>query len=393
MRARLRFREANEGLTTDEAEPKCAETEEDCVFMANSWVEAQRVGYRTEVDSLTTHRQGQPPHEDYNHTVYDYNSVDRSMTGDVGTEEEYADIFNVICPLHPSVQDSLEMGDHAISSSNIPQVFSPKDTHQSFNYDLSSFPTETHQQFSVPPFQMENNQQIGHFPMVNHQPIILVPFPVLYYQPISEVPFMIVNYQPISEAPVNNREPINEASVQDYSQGLNSIQATSGAKSKVERKGGIKKPMNAFILWAKIHRATLSKANPIARNCEITVQLGLAWNKLSEEQKEPYYVEARKIKAEHLRKYPDWVYQPKKSSVLKAPTAIPAATQISSLSTLTRAQRSNPYPSVRDVIGQSSLIPPANFNQGMEMHQGVTNSLHSALPCKPHMTGPQFYPE
>ncbi|XDV39124.1 hypothetical protein PO909_008408 [Leuciscus waleckii] len=339
MRARLRFREANEGLTTDEAEPKCAETEEDCVFMANSWVEAQRVGYRTEVDSLTTHRQ-----------------------------------------VHPSVQDSLEMGDHAISSLNIPQVFSPKDTHQSFNYDLSSFPTETHQQFSVPPFQMENNQQIGHFPMVNHQPIILVPFPVLYYQPISE-------------APVNNREPINEASVQDYSQGLNSTQATSGAKSKVARKGGIKKPMNAFILWAKIHRATLSKANPIARNCEITVQLGLAWNKLSEEQKEPYYVEARKIKAEHLRKYPDWVYQPKKSSVPKAPTAIPAATQISSLSTLTRAQRSNPYPSVRDVIGQSSLIPPANFNQGMEMHQGVTNSLHSALPCKPHMTGPQFYPE
>lgn len=229
MRARLRFREAKEGSTTDEAEPKCAETEENGVFMANSSVEAQRVGYRTEVNSLTTRRQGQPPHEYYN-------SVDRSMTIDVGIEKENADM--IICPLHPSVQDSLEMRDHALSSLNIPQVFSPKDTH-----NLSSFPTETHQQFSVPPFQMVNNQQIRHsyFPMVNHQPIIVVPFPVLYYQPISEAPFPIVNHQPISEAPVNNREPINLASVQDYSQGLNSTQATSGASRWMEE----------YLLWTR----------------------------------------------------------------------------------------------------------------------------------------------
>lgn len=255
MRARLGFREAEEGSAIDEEEPKCAETEENCVFMANSSVEAQRVCDRTEVNSLTTHRQDQPPHEDCN-------SVNRSMTRDVGNviEQENADM--VICPLHRSVQDSLEMRDHALSSLNISHVFSHKDTHQSFKYqsfncNLSSeapfpetnyqpisvapFPTETHQLIGVPPFQMVNNQRIGHsfFPMVNHQSIIVSPFPMQYHQPISEAPFPIVNQQPINEAPVNNREPINEASVQDYIQGLNFTQAASGAKASRCIEGGI----------------------------------------------------------------------------------------------------------------------------------------------------------
>lgn len=62
--------------------------------------------------------------------------------------------------------------------------------------------------------------------------------------------------------------------------------------------------MNAFFLWSKIHRPALSKANPNASNCDISVQLGLEWHKLSEEQKKPYYEEARRIMAQHMEKYP-----------------------------------------------------------------------------------------
>ncbi len=71
-----------------------------------------------------------------------------------------------------------------------------------------------------------------------------------------------------------------------------------------EQKVSIKRPMNAFFLWSKIHRPALSKANPNASNCEISVQLGLEWHKLSEEQKKPYYEEARRIMAQHMEKYP-----------------------------------------------------------------------------------------
>ncbi|XP_067280141.1 transcription factor SOX-30-like isoform X2 [Pseudorasbora parva] len=316
IRARLMFRKAEEVSTTDK-------TEESCVFKPDSPVKAQRVGDPTKVNSLTSHRQDQPPREDFD-------AVNMSLSRDVGIQ------------------------------------------------------------------QMINNQQISqaHFPIVNHQPIIVAPFPMLYHQPISEAPFPTVNHQ------LMNREPIREASVQDYTQGVNFNPTTSGAKSNVARsrskKVSIKRPMNAFILWSKIHRAAWSKANPNASHCDISVQLGLEWNKLSEEQKQPYYEEAQRIKAEHRQKYPDWVYQPKKRSTSRGTPAIPA-TQISSFSTL----RSNPYPEPLTSDGDirhHSLISPANTNQAMELQQCVTNSLHSAPPhsmfsANLHMTGLQTYPE
>ncbi|NWH63410.1 SOX30 factor, partial [Geococcyx californianus] len=75
--------------------------------------------------------------------------------------------------------------------------------------------------------------------------------------------------------------------------------------------GRVKRPMNAFMVWARIHRPALAKANPHANNAEISVQLGLEWSKLTEEQKQPYYDEACRIKKKHSEEFPDWVYQPR----------------------------------------------------------------------------------
>ncbi|XP_067233071.1 transcription factor SOX-30-like [Chanodichthys erythropterus] len=307
MRARLRFRKAEESLTTDKPVPKCAETENG-VFKPDSpvcAVKTQRVGDPTKVNSLTTRRQDHPQFEDM------------SLRRDVGIHQDYSD--RIVFPLHPSVQDSLEMRDNALSSLKISQVFSYNEMN-SFNCNLSSFPKTYHQPISQ-----------AHFPTETHQ------------------------------------RPISEASEQINSQELNFPQTPSGAESKAARpqnkKVSIKRPMNAFILWSKIHRRALSKANPNASHCDISVQLGLEWSRLSEEQKEPYYMEAHRIKAEHRRKYPDWVYRPKKRSASKQAPAIPA-TQNSSLSSLTWAQRSNTYPepltSVGDITGHSGLISPGS---------------------------------
>ncbi|XP_064376999.1 transcription factor SOX-30 isoform X2 [Dromaius novaehollandiae] len=71
-----------------------------------------------------------------------------------------------------------------------------------------------------------------------------------------------------------------------------------------DKSGHVKRPMNAFMVWARIHRPALAKANPAANNAEISVQLGLEWNKLTEEQKKPYYDEAQKIKEKHREEFP-----------------------------------------------------------------------------------------
>lgn len=70
------------------------------------------------------------------------------------------------------------------------------------------------------------------------------------------------------------------------------------------KSGRVKRPMNAFMVWARIHRAAVAKANPGANNAEISVQLGMEWSKLTEEQKQPYYEEANKIKLRHREEFP-----------------------------------------------------------------------------------------
>ncbi|NXW54151.1 SOX30 factor, partial [Eurystomus gularis] len=97
-----------------------------------------------------------------------------------------------------------------------------------------------------------------------------------------------------------------------------------------DKSGHVKRPMNAFMVWARIHRPALAKANPNANNAEISVQLGLEWSKLTEEQKQPYYAEAQKIKQKHREEFPGWVYQPRQGKRKRFP--LPATTVFSSTS-------------------------------------------------------------
>ncbi|XP_026052842.1 uncharacterized protein LOC113039161 [Carassius auratus] len=361
MRAKMRFRNDEKGSTTDEPVPKSTKTVENCILKKpGPPVKAQRVSEPTDVNRLTTHRQDHPQEEDFN-------SINRPLTRDFGNNQDNADW--VTFPLYPSGQTSM-----ALNADNaIPQVFSVKDMPRSFNCNLSS----------EAPFSKINNQ------------------------PISETYFPIVTHQPIRAASEINREPISEASVQINTRGLNFTQPPSGAESEVprsqNRKVSIKRPMNAFFLWSKIHRAAVSKANPNASNCDISVQLGLEWHKLSEDQKKPYYEEARRIMAQHMEKYPDWVYKPcrvkNKHSASRRPSVVPA-TQICTPMILTWTQRPNPYPEpLTSAREQNSLSSSANINQAMEMQHGFLNTDQCPLSAPQcifsadlHMTGQQFYP-
>lgn len=78
-----------------------------------------------------------------------------------------------------------------------------------------------------------------------------------------------------------------------------------------ERKEKIKRPMNAFMVWAREKRPEIAKKFPDLNNAEVSEKLGSAWNALDVKDKQPYYDEAQRLKAEHQRLYPDWVYEPK----------------------------------------------------------------------------------
>uniref|UniRef100_A0A8D0GIV2 Transcription factor SOX-30 n=1 Tax=Sphenodon punctatus TaxID=8508 RepID=A0A8D0GIV2_SPHPU len=142
-----------------------------------------------------------------------------------------------------------------------------------------------------------------------------------------------------------------------------------------DRNGHVKRPMNAFMVWARIHRPALAKANPAANNAEISVQLGLEWNKLTEEQKKPYYDEAQKIKEKHREEFPGWVYQPRpgKKNPMTASTVFSGTSQniITTNPTTIYPFRSPTYsvviPSVQNSIGHpvspSTIQLPASSVQ------------------------------
>ncbi|KAF7704248.1 hypothetical protein HF521_021320 [Silurus meridionalis] len=72
-----------------------------------------------------------------------------------------------------------------------------------------------------------------------------------------------------------------------------------------DKKGNIRRSMNAYMLWVRKQRPIFSKANPNSSSAEISMQLGFKWNKMSEEQKKPYYTESWRLKQEHEQLFPD----------------------------------------------------------------------------------------
>ncbi|KAF5886675.1 Transcription factor SOX-30 [Clarias magur] len=77
-----------------------------------------------------------------------------------------------------------------------------------------------------------------------------------------------------------------------------------------DRNSRIKRPMNAYIIWARKQRSVVAKAYPNASAAEVSEQLGIEWRKMSEDQKMPYYLEASRLKWEHSLQFPDWEYKP-----------------------------------------------------------------------------------
>ena len=70
------------------------------------------------------------------------------------------------------------------------------------------------------------------------------------------------------------------------------------------KSGHVKRPMNAFMVWARQYRQKLAAQLPHATNAEISVRLGQVWNELNDDLKKPFYDEAERLKNLHRKNYP-----------------------------------------------------------------------------------------
>lgn len=129
------------------------------------------------------------------------------------------------------------------------------------------------------------------------------------------------NYD-IPTSPATNHEEQNELSLaisKAVTQVLESSDWRSlsfpldgGAGKHSKAKNNVKRPMNAFMLYAQAARKKLSHLYPDLSYAKLSKTLGRIWKSLDDAEKQPFIEEAERLRQKHKKDHPDYKFQPKR---------------------------------------------------------------------------------